>query len=62
MITADYYIGKQVKLIGSHPWSGEIGTVTGVQEAKAIGKMGLIVKLDNGTECFVFNMSQMKII
>lgn len=62
MKTVEYYIGRTVVLKGNHPWAGEKGVIKGKQEAKGIGKIGLIVELDNGTECFVFDMNQMRIV
>lgn len=55
------YVGKKVLIIGNHPWSGEIGKGKEVKPT-VIGKSGLIVSLNNGTECFVFRESELQIL
>lgn len=58
----DDLIGKRVYLLNPHPWAGEIGTVTELKTAAALGKTGYIVSLDNGTDCFAFDRMQMQIL
>ena len=58
----DDLIGKRVYLLSPHPWAGEIGTVTELKTAAALGKTGLIVALDNGTDCFVFSEKNLKVV
>ena len=54
-------IGRRVKISGKHPWSGERGIVKALQDTN-IGKVGYLVELDNGTSCFVFSITQLKIL
>lgn len=53
------FVGKDVILLDPHPWSGEKGKTVRVETAKGMGKPGMVVKLDNGTECFVFEPNQL---
>lgn len=55
------YIGKRVIVVGDHPWSGEIGEGKEVRRP-TFGKPGLIVALDNGTDCFVFSEKNLKVV
>jgi hypothetical protein len=45
-------IGKQIKLIGKHPWSGETGHVISFEKMGVLPVMAYKIKLSNGTECF----------
>ena len=56
------FVGKDVLLLDPHPWAGEKGQTVRVETAKGMGKPGMVVKLDNGTECFVFEASQIMFI
>lgn len=54
-------IGKKVKITGAHPWSGENGIVKSL-EYTGIGKVAYLVELENGTSCFVFSITELKIL
>lgn len=45
-------IGKHVKIIGKHPWSGETGRVMNFTKMGVLPVMAYVVKLSNGIECF----------
>lgn len=54
-------VGKRVLIVGDHPWEGETGKV--VSEEREVGlfrKPAFRVRLDNGTECFVFSPKNLK--
>ncbi len=53
------FVGKDVMLLAPHPWANEKGKTVRVETAKGTGTPGMVVKLDNGTECFVFKASQL---
>lgn len=55
------FVGKDVLLLEPHPHAREKGKTVRVEKAKGVGrsKPSMVVKLDSGTECFVFNASQM---
>lgn len=53
-------IGKRVLIQGKHPWSGEVGTITGADKTP-VG-YGLRVQLDNGMSCFVFKMGEFRVL
>ncbi len=56
----DYYTGERVHICGNHPWAGEVGEAVKV-ERTGVGP-ALRVRLDNGTECFVFQRSHIQIL
>lgn len=52
--------GKRVTIIGSHPWSGHSGVVSGKPENTLIGWI-LTVNLDNGMSAGVTNLNQIRV-
>lgn len=61
MDKSKFKIGDLVKLVGGHPWAGEVGKVISFQ--MVMGKMTARVKLltDDamaGHECFIINEKQ----
>lgn len=54
-------IGKRVLICDKkHSWYGNTGEVKDFQIFSIINKMGMIISLDNGTDCTVFNEIQIQ--
>lgn len=52
------YVGKEVILTGKHPAAGEKGKTIRVKIDK--GNVVIVVKLDNGGQCYVDKPAQLK--
>ena len=61
-VNMEKLLGKDVLLLKPHIWNGEQGKAVRVELSKEINKMGMVVLLDNGTECFVFNHQEIMFI
>lgn len=55
------FVGKEVVIIGSHPWRGERGTVIKVETPNGVFDPALYVSLENGTDCYVFTTQHLKL-
>jgi len=50
------FVGKKCRIIGEdHPHKGETGITSRVEIPKGFKMPAMVVKLDSGEECFVFN-------
>jgi hypothetical protein len=54
-----FLIGEHIKLIGKHPHSGKTGIVKKVDKLKGIG-YAMLVALDEGESCYVFDLENTK--
>lgn len=60
---AKEFIGKRVLIEAFvHPWRGFKGTVEKYTIASEINKGALVIKLDDGKECCIFNLDQIKLL
>jgi hypothetical protein len=57
----DELIGKHIHLTGDHPFTGKRGTVMDKQSTFFVIE-GLVVELENGTQCTVFHRSQYRVV
>ena len=51
----EQYIGKHVTIIGKHPHTGESGTAVRTEIAQILNQKGLVIDLDDGGSCFIFD-------
>lgn len=57
------HIGKRVLISNKkHPWYGEVGTVKDFEYFSLISKYGMVVSLDNGTDCTVFRGNEVQFL
>jgi len=49
------FVGKKVRLQGKHPHAGELGETVRVEIPKGFDMPAMVVKLESGEECFVFD-------
>lgn len=54
------YIGKKVKIIGSHPHSGVIGRGVSFDKIDGCAEPGLLVENNNGLRFRVFHSSEVE--
>jgi hypothetical protein len=56
-------IGKRVLITDkAHPWYGYTGEVKDFEYFSIISKMGMVISLDNGTDCTIFDGKDVKFI
>lgn len=57
------YLGKRCIIRAKdHPWHNEVGEVKSFEYFSIIGKMGMVIELDNGTDCTVFNGNEVQLL
>lgn len=54
-----WYVGKRVLLLGKHPHKGNVGVAVRTERTSS-GDVGLIVNLDRGVSCFVFEPREVR--
>jgi hypothetical protein len=59
---AKQFIGRKVLIVGDHPHADKTGTVDRVECARAIGKWGFVVELEDGQSCFVFSGKEWRVL
>ena len=55
-----YKQGDRVEILGSHPWTKEVGSVD--EAVHTIIGHGLRIKMDNGFECVVFKKEHLGLV
>lgn len=50
--------GSRVRLIGSHPHAGQVGTFNGLEEVGLLKRLRPKIQLDDGSSCFVMKPDQ----
>ena len=56
-LTEQFY-GRRLKVVGKHPHSGSHGKIVEVQNT--ISGVGFVVKLEDGSSCFVFKQENIE--
>ena len=54
-----WYVGRRVLLLGQHPYKGNSGVAVRMERTSS-GDGGLIVSLDRGVYCFVFEPREVR--
>jgi hypothetical protein len=56
------FIGKDVLLLDGHPHANEKGRTVKAEVPKGLSRPAMLVRLESGEECYVFEPSQLMFI